>query len=373
MRKQKTLLKTMLLIYALVASCSCLYAQEYYQKVTSTPLESGQYLIVCEGKKLCFDGSNLEVSNNYQSVTIGSNNRISATDDTKDAEFTIEAVEIVNNNNTIVKYSIMNKAGKFIGRELNDTGLDIADNAFPNTISMSSGNAIITSKNMRTLQCNSTSAHFTYDYNSQTAVQLYKRMDATIPSSVNIFMNSYGLATYASSFDLDFSAVVGLEAYIATKGSESITLTKKDVIPAGKGMLLRATGGGDKTYSIPTTTATNAQREDVSENLFVRGKGATMSSGANGVYGYILNVVDNEVGFYLANSQFVATNRSYLRIVNSNYTVSRIDLNFEGAAGINTVNDEGIKINGYYNLNGQRVDSPTKGLYIVNGKKLVMK
>ena len=40
------------------------------------------------------------------------------------------------------------------------------------------------------------------------------------------------------------------------------------------------------------------------------------------------------------------------------------------------VNGEGLKINGsevYYNLQGQRVLYPTKGLYIVNGKKVIIK
>ena len=32
-------------------------------------------------------------------------------------------------------------------------------------------------------------------------------------------------------------------------------------------------------------------------------------------------------------------------------------------------NDDDI----YYNLNGQRVDKPLRGLYIVNGKKIVIK
>ncbi len=41
--------------------------------------------------------------------------------------------------------------------------------------------------------------------------------------------------------------------------------------------------------------------------------------------------------------------------------------------GISTVQDSGLKVNGYYNLAGQRVAQPTKGLYIVNGKTVVIK
>jgi len=44
--------------------------------------------------------------------------------------------------------------------------------------------------------------------------------------------------------------------------------------------------------------------------------------------------------------------------------------------GIESVQGEGVKVNGsenYYNLNGQRVAQPTKGLYIQNGKKVIVK
>ena len=41
--------------------------------------------------------------------------------------------------------------------------------------------------------------------------------------------------------------------------------------------------------------------------------------------------------------------------------------------GIENVNRETINNNRYFNLNGQRVAQPTKGLYIVNGKKVIVK
>ena len=45
----------------------------------------------------------------------------------------------------------------------------------------------------------------------------------------------------------------------------------------------------------------------------------------------------------------------------------------DGTTSINTVQGSGFRVNGYYNLNGQRVAKPTKGLFIVNGKKVVIK
>jgi len=47
----------------------------------------------------------------------------------------------------------------------------------------------------------------------------------------------------------------------------------------------------------------------------------------------------------------------------------------DDVTGINTVKGEGFMVHGSesYNLNGQRVSKPTKGLYIVNGRKVIMK
>lgn len=369
--KQSPLLKTMFLLCAMLVWSHCLYAQGYYQKVTTTPLTSGQYLIVCEGNSRILNGSlsNFEVEGNYKDVTI-TNKQIAVSTITEAAEFTIEAA-LDAYSNTI--YSFMNKAGKYIGNDHNNPGLENSTSAFPNIISIDNdGNATIYNKGYDNykLQYKSNSSRFIYQNGTQTPVQLYKRIDATTPATIKINMNTYGLATYASSFDLDFSAVEGLEAYVATYGTGStITLTKKNVIPAGQGMLLRATEGGS-TYSVPTTTATEA----VSDNLFVRGNGAQMGSGTGPVYGYILNVVNNEVGFYLANSQFVATNRAYLRIDTSQFTAgARIDLNFEDAAGINDVDQNHNENRNCYDLQGRRMTQPQQGLYIVNGKKVVIK
>ena len=41
--------------------------------------------------------------------------------------------------------------------------------------------------------------------------------------------------------------------------------------------------------------------------------------------------------------------------------------------GISQIENSKSKIENYYNLNGQRVEQPTKGLYIVNGKKVIVK
>ena len=51
-----------------------------------------------------------------------------------------------------------------------------------------------------------------------------------------------------------------------------------------------------------------------------------------------------------------------------------MDAYWKGSSGIEDVkSDNGAKANVFYDLRGQRVDKPTKGLYIVNGRKVVIK
>ena len=52
-----------------------------------------------------------------------------------------------------------------------------------------------------------------------------------------------------------------------------------------------------------------------------------------------------------------------------------LNINFGGnTTGIeNAVQREEIKDKSYYDLQGRRVQQPTKGLYIVNGKKVIIK
>lgn len=85
----------------------------------------------------------------------------------------------------------------------------------------------------------------------------------------------------------------------------------------------------------------------------------------------------------LVNNQFVRTasgnipaNRCYLALDKSSITVPHFApaINFGGLTGIDEPRDkkENVEMK-IYNLNGQRVQNPTKGLYIVNGKKVIIK
>ena len=113
-------------------------------------------------------------------------------------------------------------------------------------------------------------------------------------------------------------------------------------------------------------------------------KAATMTYDAlTGVYqktivptgSYILTKKDDIVGFRKADgsTNTVEANRAYLTATGASARMLSINFGAEttGIADVKSQMEEGGCE--YYNLNGQRVAQPNKGLYIINGKKMVVK
>ena len=190
-----------------------------------------------------------------------------------------------------------------------------------------------------------------------------------------ISITAAGYATYVSDNDLDYSGVTGLKAYKAKVSGNSIAFTRVTTVPAGEGVLLRATSelAESTVFNIPVTTDVDAWAE--SDNDFIRGTGATVATQVGSNYNYILSTKGGVVGFYNANGNTVANNRAYLSTTTAPKNNSRLSTTFDDdeTTGINAVEnvEQTMKDAVIYNLNGQRVVNPIKGLYIVNGKKVI--
>lgn len=194
-----------------------------------------------------------------------------------------------------------------------------------------------------------------------TAVKIYYGL-----SSVPVTISAAGLATFASEVALDFTDVENLEAYIAKENGTTIELEKVNKVPANTGVLLRAKNSATD-FNVPVTTAA---ADDVAGNIFVRGTGAAVESGT-GPYNYVLGKHDGVVGFYKAGGMVVATNKAFLQ---TTIAAARIDVNFDETTALTLVNSEKRTVNSdVFDLQGRKVANPTKGLYIVNGKKVVVK
>lgn len=337
----------------------------YYSRVTSIgDITNGQYLIVCETQNTAFNGGlgTLDTSNNKIDVVI-SDNKISKTSVTEAAEFTVTSVT--------GGYTIRSKSGKYIGHNGSGIGLlESESTSYKNSISIDNDVMSIRMVTGFSLRYNSSDKRFRY-YDGQTQTRLYKYIAPAGLSTVDVVVSQAGLATYASNFDLDFSDVEGLSAYRAVESEGSVELHKVDVVPNGEGVLLRSTNGGTN-FSVPVTDSASPWADGY--NDFKRGTGVAVASETDGKHNYILNVVDNKLGFYKAAGNTVATNRAYLQ---TSAALSRNSIVFddEEENQTTTVTDivNSSTCDGFlYNLNGQRVKSPSSGLYI-SGGKLVFK
>lgn len=190
------------------------------------------------------------------------------------------------------------------------------------------------------------------------------------PSSATIAgqaikVTAAGLSTYCTDVNLKFDGT--LEAYIAKEEGGDIKLYQVTNVPANTPVLLRAPGIAADTYFDVVVTE---DADDVTDNTFKKGTDATVATGT-GPYNWILSKKGGVLGFYHANGNIVAKNRAYLQTTSS---LARIFLDFDDVDVTAIENVEVQKADSqYFNLAGQRVANPTKGLYIVNGKKVVIK
>jgi len=162
---------------------------------------------------------------------------------------------------------------------------------------------------------------------------------------------------------LDFSSVEGLTAYIVSSidgGIINLQAVKK--IPAGTGVVV---AGEPKTYNVPVID----DAAPVVGNLL---KGVT--SYYEAVEGdYVLAYIDEVRGFFPAEPDTeIPVGKAYLPLGESDAR-SFLPLDYETTGiGALLMNNEKVKKE-IFSLSGQRVSQPKKGLYIIGGRKVVVK
>ena len=191
-----------------------------------------------------------------------------------------------------------------------------------------------------------------------------------VPATVTVNIPDSHYGTYCSEYALDFSGS-GVDAYTAAydeaKGKVVLTRIADGIVPAKTGVVLYSETKGEQ--DIPTTTTTNTI--DVDNEMVGVTVQTPVAYHPDSKYNYILQ----EGKFKKATGASLRANRAYL---STTYNVSasgapELDLVFgDETTGIQSI-ERTINDNQYYTLDGRRVAQPTKGLYIVNGKKVVIK
>ena len=213
-------------------------------------------------------------------------------------------------------------------------------------------------------------------YNATTSTaSSVESIEMVVPTTVSVTVTDIGYATFCNaSYNLDFSSATDIEACTAKVDEDGkITYAKVNTVAAGEGVLLRTKSRGEANESIPVI----ASATENDNNDFV---GITetkrLDHSTTGYTNYILSKVNDVLGFYKVNSSgsWCKAGTAYLKVADATSQVRAFfPLRGDDTTGINTVNDNKAVEGQTYNLNGQRVAQPSKGIYIVNGKKVVMK
>ena len=193
-------------------------------------------------------------------------------------------------------------------------------------------------------------------------------LSVTYKESVSVGTKSgRNYASYVTSEKLDFGSAEGITAYIATglnTGKTAVEMTPVSVVPAGTPIIVKTDTKG-AIINVPVTTA---DASDTSSNLLVAGNGSSI--GGEGKYDYILS---GDM-FYRASEGVLAVGKAYLHFDTAPARELSLIFEDEEVTGIRSVDNGKVTIdNAVYDLSGRRVANPTKGLYIVNGKKVILK
>ena len=201
----------------------------------------------------------------------------------------------------------------------------------------------------------------------------------------NLIISSAGYATMY--LDKAVEIPTGVEAYTAGRieGDYLKMQAVEDVIPANTAVIIKAEEGN---YSF----AYSDETPDAIEGNLLRGTLTdTYIKPAGAQSAYVLSVVDGVVGMYRAKLKADGTfknnaNRVYMLLGEINVGEGDLDtsspggqlsngyrFDFSGTTAIESVETESAAPAVYYDLSGRRVQNPTKGIYIVNGRKVFIK
>ena len=201
--------------------------------------------------------------------------------------------------------------------------------------------------------------------------------DYTGTKRVKVTMNSIGIMSFSCFEDLDFSNVSGLSAYVALSdadGNGNITLTRT-YKPAGlTGMVL--CGEPSTTYVVPTI---NSNTQNYQNNRLHHVIDAMEIDKTDGYWThYILAKKNGNVGFYpLSGKGTLKPYSAYLQL-HKDAGSRGLVLNFEEegtptGVGHTEITESTEMADAIYDLQGRRIEKPKKGLYIVNGRKVMIK
>ncbi len=220
------------------------------------------------------------------------------------------------------------------------------------------------------------------------APRLFKKKNATVLTDycttipdVELAVGATGYATlYYSNFDLVVPENAEAYTFRSEEGAlrESETYAAGEVIPAGEAVVVHTLNGLSSTLNFKKGIATVDC--DARSQLAGTDEETKIASDADYYfYGLSLNSNSdiNSVGFYwMVDGGAAFTNgahKAYLKILKSEFAGQPVrGFAFKGTAtGVESVESSNNAPQAIYDLTGRRVSKAEKGIYIINGKKVI--
>lgn len=219
-----------------------------------------------------------------------------------------------------------------------------------------------------------TTVYYT-ESNQTSAFQLeavpQQQQNAFTTNALTVGNVSANIATYSSPFPVNLPD--GVDAYIAKQEGENNVVLQKitGALPANTGVILSSETA--KEY-IPTARTTEALATvNAADNKLVATTGNAVDSNVNA---YILSKNGNTAVFkkLKSDARTIAQYKAYLEL-NGAQSAQLMKFAFAGSdlTGIQNVTETSAKSNTAYDLAGRKVGKLQKGIYIVNGKKVIVK
>ncbi len=217
------------------------------------------------------------------------------------------------------------------------------------------------------LNAKSTTITFSNSNSSNSRYACLTHFTVTLRAATDIALTACGGRSYATLFLSD--GVTMTEDVIAYKislnGEWAVPVELGQEIPASTPVMLCSETAKTSAKAIYNGSAT----ADVGGNLLAG------NSVKQHVDGYVLNIVEGVPGFYkLSASGKLNANRAYLPTSVVTGNVKGFAFNWDIEDGMETT-VPGVQSldKAVYDLSGRRIEKPTRGVYIVNGKKVVVK
>ena len=178
-------------------------------------------------------------------------------------------------------------------------------------------------------------------------------------------ITSAGWATYVPSVDVNFNAS-GVTAYTAKVNGAYVDLTEVNAVPAGTPVVLKGDAG---THELTKTSGVAA----VEGNELLASDGSVTGDGSIYALGQDKSILTHVVyGFYkVATDATVPAGKAYLKVSNAGVRdfLAFAEGETDGIQSLRETAEDGA----VYNLAGQRVQKAQRGIYVKNGRKVVVK